>query len=83
MIPLGVGGIAVTVAAVVACWRGRQRAVAGSLSQLSSVVGVMVTYPIFFAGANESCAWRPSDSRCGPARSLGSLALDSDGTWDR
>ena len=54
MIPLGVGGVAVTVAAVVACWRGPATCRRWLLIAASSVVGVMVTYPIFFAGANES-----------------------------
>ena len=54
MIPLGVGGVAVTVAAVGACWRGPATCRRWLLIAALSVVGVMVTYPIFFAGTNES-----------------------------
>jgi hypothetical protein len=52
MIPLGAGGVAVTVAAVVACWRGPAACRRWLLMAAFSVVGVMVTYPIFFAAAN-------------------------------
>ena len=54
MIPLGTGGIVVSVAAFVACWSGpatRRRWL--FIAALSSI-GVMVTYPIFFAATNES-----------------------------
>jgi len=54
MIPLGGGGVAVTVAAVVACWRGPATHRRWLLIAAFSVVGVMVTYPIFFAGTNEA-----------------------------
>ena|SRR5262245_54529924 len=54
MIPLGVGGVAVTVAAVVACWRGPATCRRWLLIAAVSVVGVMVTYPIFFAATNEA-----------------------------
>jgi hypothetical protein len=50
MIPLGVGSVAASVAAVGAGWRGQARRwllVAALLA-----IGVMVTYPIFFAGTN-------------------------------
>src|SRR5215467_16148665 len=49
MIPLGVGGVVVTVAAVVACWRGPATCRQWLLIAALSVVGVMLTYPIFFA----------------------------------
>ena len=51
MIPLGVGGIALTVAAVVACWRGPATA---RRWLLIAAVGVMATYPLFFAATNEA-----------------------------
>jgi hypothetical protein len=56
MIPLGVGGIAVTVAAVVACWRGSAPGRRWLLIAAVSVMGVMVTYPLFFASTNEAFA---------------------------
>jgi len=52
MIPLGVGGVVVTVAAVVACWRGPATCRQWLLIAALSVVGVMLTYPIFFAATN-------------------------------
>jgi hypothetical protein len=52
MIPLGVGGVAVTVASLVACWRQPGARRRWLLVAAISVVGVMVTYPIFFAAAN-------------------------------
>jgi hypothetical protein len=52
MIPLGAGGVVVTVAAVIACWRGPATARRWLLIAAVSVVGVMVTYPVFFASAN-------------------------------
>jgi hypothetical protein len=54
MIPLGVGGIAVTVAAVVACWRGSATGRRWLLIAAVSVMGVMVTYPLFFAATNDA-----------------------------
>jgi hypothetical protein len=54
MIPLGVGGVAVTVAAVVACWRGAATSRLWLLIAAFSAAGVMVTYPIFFAATNEA-----------------------------
>jgi len=52
MIPLGIGGLAVSVAAVIAGWRSSAR---GWLLIASvSAMGVMVTYPVFFATANET-----------------------------
>lgn len=50
MIPLGIGSVAAAVAAVVACWRGPARR--WLLIAALSAMGVMVTYPLFFAGAN-------------------------------
>jgi hypothetical protein len=40
--------------AVVACWRGPATRRRWLLIAAFSVVGVMVTYPIFFAGTNEA-----------------------------
>jgi len=54
MIPLGVAGIAASVAAVVACWFGPPSRRRWLLIAALSAIGVMATYPIFFAGANES-----------------------------
>ena len=54
MIPLGVAGIAVSVAAVVACWLGPPSRRRWLLIAALSAIAVMATYPIFFAGANES-----------------------------
>ena len=54
MIPLGAASIAVTVAALVACWSGPATRRGGLLIAALSAIGVMVTYPVFFAGTNES-----------------------------
>jgi MFS family permease len=52
MLPLGAGGVAATVAALVACWRGPATRRRWLLVAAFSAVGVMVTYPIFFAATN-------------------------------
>ena len=54
MLPLGAAGIVTTVAAVVACWSGPSTRRGDLLVAAVSAIGVMVTYPIFFAGTNES-----------------------------
>ena len=54
MIPLGAGSIAITVAALIAGWSGAPTRRAWLLVAALSAIGVMVTYPIFFAGTNES-----------------------------
>src|SRR5262245_26900729 len=54
MIPLGVGSIAVTLAAVVACWRGSVTCRRWLLVAAISTIGVMVTYPIFFEATNHT-----------------------------
>jgi hypothetical protein len=54
MIPLGVGSIGVTVAAVVTCWGGSTTGRRWLLIAAVSAIGVMVTYPLFFAAANEA-----------------------------
>jgi MFS family permease len=50
MIPLGIGGVAATLAAVVACWRGPARR--WLLIAALSATGVMLTYPLVFASTN-------------------------------
>jgi Domain of unknown function (DUF1772) len=52
MIPLGIGGLAVSVAAVIAGWRSSARG--WLLIAAVSAMGVMVTYPLFFATTNET-----------------------------
>jgi Domain of unknown function (DUF1772) len=75
MIPLGVGSVAVTVAAVVACWSPSVARRRWLLIAALAAIGVMATYPIFFAGTNESFVRGGlSDSE---ARSL----LDRWATW--
>jgi Anthrone oxygenase len=75
MIPLGVGGVAVTVAAVVACWHGKAPARRWLLIAAVSALGVMVTYPLFFEATNAAFVRGGlSDSE---ARSL----LDRWATW--
>jgi Domain of unknown function (DUF1772) len=54
MIPLGAGGVAASVATLVACWSGATTRRRWLLLTALSAIGVMVTYPIFFAGANEA-----------------------------
>jgi hypothetical protein len=54
MIPLGVGGSAVAVAAVIACWRGSVMRPRWLLTAAVSTVSVMITYPLFFAATNEA-----------------------------
>src|SRR5262249_62118982 len=54
MLPLGFGSIAATVAALLACWSGPSTQRRWLLLAAVSAVGGMVTYPIFFAGTNES-----------------------------
>ena len=75
MIPLGVGAIAVTVAAVAACWRGSATARCWLLIAAVAALGVMATYPLFFAAANE--AFARGDLSDAAARSL----LDRWATW--
>jgi Domain of unknown function (DUF1772) len=53
MIPLGIGGLAVSVAAAIAGWRSSV-ARRWLLIAAVSAIGVMVTYPLFFATANET-----------------------------
>jgi hypothetical protein len=75
MIPLGVGGIAVTVAAVVACWRGSATARRWLLIAAISAMGVMLTYPLFFGATNEAFV------RGGLSDSAARSLLDRWATW--
>jgi anthrone oxygenase-like protein len=52
MIPLGVGSIAVTAATVVACWRGSAMGRRWLVIAAVLAMGVMITYPLFFAATN-------------------------------
>jgi MFS family permease len=54
MIPLGVGSVVAAVATLVACWSGPPTRRRWLLIAALAAIGVMVTYPIFFAGTNES-----------------------------
>src|SRR5262249_30743509 len=54
MIPLGAGSVATTVATLVACWSGPATRRAWLLVAALSAIGVMGTYPVFFAGTNEA-----------------------------
>jgi Anthrone oxygenase len=54
MIPLGAGSVAATVATLVACWSGPATRRRWLLIAALSAIGVMATYPIFFAGTNEA-----------------------------
>src|SRR5262245_24408808 len=54
MIPLGAGSIAATMAALVVWWSGSAVQRRWLLIAALSAIGVMVTYPIFFAGTNEA-----------------------------
>jgi hypothetical protein len=75
MIPLGAGSVAATVAALVACWSGPTTRRGGLLVAALSAIGAMVTYPIFFAGTNESFV------RGGLADSAVRSLLDRWATW--
>ena len=54
MIPLGVGSVAATVATLVGCWSGAPARRRLLLIAALSAIGVMATYPIFFAGTNDA-----------------------------
>src|SRR5262249_6695277 len=54
MLPLGLGGVAATVATLIACWSAPATRRRWLLIAALSAIGVMVTYPIFFAGANDA-----------------------------
>jgi anthrone oxygenase-like protein len=75
MIPLGVGAIAVTVAAVAACWRGSATARRWLLVAAVAAIGVMVTYPLFFEATNAALV------RGGLSDSAARSLLDRWATW--
>jgi MFS family permease len=54
MIPLGAGSVVATGATLIACWSGPATRRRWLLIATLSAIGVMVTYPIFFAGTNEA-----------------------------
>jgi hypothetical protein len=54
MIPLGAGSVAASVATLVACWSGPTTRRRWLLLAALSAIGVMGTYPIFFAATNEA-----------------------------
>ena len=54
MIPLGAGSVAASVATLVAGWSGAATRRRWLLLAALSAIGVMVTYPAFFAGTNEA-----------------------------
>jgi hypothetical protein len=75
MIPLGAGSMALTVAAVVACWRGSATDRRWLLIAAVSVTVVMVTYPLFFEATNEAFV------RGGLSDSATRSLLDRWATW--
>jgi MFS family permease len=75
MIPLGVGGIAMTVAAIVACWRGSATGRRWLVIAAVSTLGVMVTYPLFFQAINDTFV------RGGLSDSAARSLLDRWATW--
>jgi hypothetical protein len=75
MIPLGAGSIVATVAALGACWSGPVARRRWLLVAALSATGVMVTYPLFFAGANEAFV------RGGLSDSAGRSLLDRWAAW--
>ena len=54
MIPFGAGSVVITVAAVAARWRSSTTERWWLVTAALAALGVMVTYPVFFAGANEA-----------------------------
>jgi MFS family permease len=75
MLPLGVASVVVTAATLVACWSGPWTRRRWLLIAALSAIGVMVTYPIFFSGANESFV------RGGLSNSAARSLLDQWATW--
>ena len=74
MIPLGSGSIVVTLAALVATWHDPARRLWSLIAALAAI-GVMVTYPIFFAGTNDAFV------RGGLSDSAARALLDRWATW--
>ena len=54
MIPLGTITLIVSLAAIAVLWRSRARALQWAVVAALCAVGVMVSYPVFFAEANAS-----------------------------
>jgi MFS family permease len=54
MIPLGAGSVVATLATLIASWSGPTARRRWLVIAALSAIGVMGTYPLFFAGANES-----------------------------
>src|SRR5215510_3852162 len=52
MLPLGAGSVAATVATLVVSWSGQPTRRRWLLIAALSAMGVMITYPIFFAATN-------------------------------
>jgi len=75
MIPLGAGSVAATLAALLACWSGPATRRGELLVAALSTIGVMMTYPIFFAATNESFV------RGGLSDSTVRSVLDRWATW--
>ena len=75
MIPLGVGAIAVAGATVVACWQGAATARRWLLIVAVATMGVMATYPLFFAATNAAFV------RGGLADAAARSLLDRWATW--
>src|SRR5262249_26037510 len=73
MIPLGVGAVAGV--AVVACWRGAATARRWLLIAAVAAMGVMATYPLFFAATNAAFV------RGGLADAAARSLLDRWATW--
>src|SRR5262244_4519981 len=54
MLPLGAAGLGISVATLVACWSGPATRRRWLFIAALSAIGVMATYPIFFAATNEA-----------------------------
>src|SRR5262249_27726257 len=79
MIPLGAASVVTTAATLVASWSGPATRRVWLVVAACSAIGVMVTYPIFFAGTNEAF------ERGGLSDSTGRSLLDrwAPGHWIR
>jgi len=75
MIPLGAGSVLAAAATLVACWSGSAARRRALFVAVLSALGVMATYPIFFAGVNDAFV------RGGLADSMARSLLDRWTTW--
>src|SRR5918992_600443 len=75
MIPLGATSIAAPVATLIAYWSGPVKTRRWFFIAALSAIGVMATYPIFFAGSNDSFV------RGGLSDSAVRALLDRWATW--